>query len=44
MLGSIISRSRGGTGLEEVTTEDVEYVEGLEETATLLAVCRRRPG
>ncbi len=41
VLGSMISRSRGGVGLEEVTVDDVEYVEGLEETSTLLAICQR---
>lgn len=42
VLGSIVSKSRGGAGLDEVGVEDIEYVEGLEETATLLAICRRR--
>jgi hypothetical protein len=42
VLGSIVSKSRGGAGLDEVGVEDIEYVEGLEETATLLAICQRR--
>jgi SAM-dependent methyltransferase len=42
LLGSLVSKSLGGAGLEEVGVEDIEYVGGLEETATLLAVCRRR--
>lgn len=41
MLGSMISRARGGVGLEDVTVDDIEYVEGLEETSTLLAICQR---
>jgi len=41
VLGSMISRPRGGVGLEEVTVDDVEYVEALEETSTLLAICQR---
>jgi len=41
LLGSMISRSRSGVGLEQVTVDDVEYVEGLLETPTLLAVCQR---
>jgi SAM-dependent methyltransferase len=42
VLGSIVSKSGGGIGLDEVRVEDIEYIEGLEETTTLLAVCRRR--
>jgi SAM-dependent methyltransferase len=41
MLGSLVSKSGGGVGLEEVNVDDVEYVEGLEDTPTLLAICRR---
>lgn len=40
-VGGLISRSRGGIDLEEVTTADVEYCEGLSATSTLLAICRR---
>jgi SAM-dependent methyltransferase len=40
MLGSMISRARGGVGLGEVNVDDVEYVEGLEESSTLLAICQ----
>jgi SAM-dependent methyltransferase len=39
-LGSMISRARGGVGLGEVTVDDVEYIEGLEESSTLLAICQ----
>jgi len=41
VLGSMLSKSRSGVSLEEVTVDDVEYVEGLRETSTMLAICRR---
>jgi SAM-dependent methyltransferase len=41
-VGSLISRSQGGINLDEVTTEDVEYCEGLTATSTLLAICSRK--
>ena len=40
-LGSLLSWWRAGVGLEDITTADVEYSEGLTATPTLLAVCRR---
>ena len=40
LLGSLISRSGGGAGLEEIITDDVEYVEGLADTSTVVALCR----
>lgn len=43
-IASLISRSRREIGLEDMTTADVEYVEGLTLTPTLLAVCRGRVG
>ena len=42
LIGSQVSRSGGGVGLEQVGTDDVEYVEGLADTPTLLTICRRR--
>lgn len=41
-VGSLISKSRSGIGLDEVAPADVEYCEGLTVTSTLLAVCRRK--
>jgi SAM-dependent methyltransferase len=38
ILGSLVSKSGGGVGLEEVNVDDVE---GLEDTPTLLAIYRR---
>jgi len=35
---------QGGIGLDEVTTEDVEYREGLTATSTLLAICTEKVG
>jgi len=43
-IANLISRSWRGIGLEDVTTADVEYCEGLTLTPTLLAVCRGRVG
>jgi methionine biosynthesis protein MetW len=38
-IGNIIARSRAGTGLNEITVADVEYCEGVTDSATLLAIC-----
>lgn len=43
-VGSLISRLRSQIGLEEVTTADVEYIEGLRATSTLLVICRQKVG
>lgn len=43
-IGSLLSRSRSGISLEEVTTADVEYCEGLTATSTLLAICTGKIG
>jgi len=42
-LGSWILRRQGGAALETLSTADVEYFEGVEDSGTLIAVCRKRP-
>ena len=42
-LGSWILRRRGGAGLETLSTTDVEYFEGVADSGTLIAVCRKGP-
>lgn len=41
-IGSLVSQARGGLGLDELSPDQVEYIEGLEDTPTLLAVCQKR--
>lgn len=43
-LGSWILRRQGGAGLEALSTADVEYFEGVEDSDTLIAVCRKGLG
>jgi SAM-dependent methyltransferase len=41
-LGSWILRRQGGAALETLSTADVEYCEGVADSGTLVAVCRKR--
>ena len=43
-VGSLVSRSQGEIGLEETSTMDVEYSEGLTDSPTLLAICHKKVG
>ena len=40
LIASLLSRSKGGIGLDEVNVSDVIYLEELKSTSTLLAICR----
>ena len=40
-MGGLVSRAQGGVALNEITPEDIEYVEGLREDTNLIALCTK---
>lgn len=43
LIASLIARLKGLKTLEEVTADDIEYSEGLGDSPTIIAVCRKTP-
>jgi len=41
LIASLIARSKGLKTLEDVTADDIEFVEGLGDSPTIVAVCRK---